>query len=247
LGKVGKEVRRCAEADEDLAVVGAVDETNDDVEFAALAEAPLRDVDVVIDFSGGDAVLALVEAAAAADPSPRLVVGSSGWGGDEKTVRRIVLERDLSFLHGANFSIGTAVFMRLADAAADLLARAGGFDVALLDVHHRHKKDMPSGTALRIAAAVAESTAEKTGILTGTADRPIASDELHVACLRVGENMGYHELIFDAPGEVIRLSQQTRGRDVYAVGAILAAKWLMRREEPSFYTFDQALEDMLYG
>jgi 4-hydroxy-tetrahydrodipicolinate reductase len=247
LGKVGKEVRARARADEGFAVVGAVDVENDAAEFATFAEAPLDDVDMVIDFSGGDAVLALVEAAAAADPSPRLVVGSSGWGGDEGKVRRGVFERGLFFLHGANFSVGTAVFMRLANAAAELFARAGGFDVALLDVHHRHKKDMPSGTALKIAAAVAERTAEKSGVLTGVADRPISSDELHVASLRVGENMGYHELIFDAAGEVVRLSQQTRNRAVYAAGAIMAAKWLMRQKEPAFYTFDRALEDMLYG
>lgn len=247
LGKVGKEVRSRAEADEDLAVVGAVDEEVCDAEFATLAEAPLAEADVVIDFSHGDAVLGLVEAAAAVDSPPRLVIGTSGWGSDEDRVRGVVLERGLFLLHGANFSVGTAVFMRLANAAAELFARAGGFDVALLDVHHRHKQDMPSGTALKIAEAVAERTASKSGILTGGGDRPVAPDELHVASLRVGENMGYHELIFDAPGEVVRLSQQTRGRDVYAAGAIAAAKWLMRREEPAFYTFDQVLEDMLYG
>lgn len=247
LGKVGALVRSHAEADGAFDVVCAVDAENADADFAAAGEAPLADADVIVDFSHADALAGLLEAVAAADPRPRVVVGTSGWEGDEARVRQIVRDARLFFLYGANFSVGTAIFMRLANVAAELFDRAGGFDVALLDVHHRHKKDMPSGTAKKIAAAVLERTTSKARILTGVVDRAIAPDELHVNCLRLGENKGYHELYFDAPSEVVRLSQQTRDRGVYAAGALAAAKWLMRQHEPAFYTFDQALEDILYG
>ncbi len=247
LGKVGALVRSRAEADADLDVVCAVDGESADADFAALAEAPLDKAEVIIDFTHADAVAPLVEAVAAANPRARVVVGTSGWEGDEDRVRQIVRDAGLFFLYGANFSVGTAIFMRLVNVAAELFDRAGGFDVGVLDVHHRHKRDMPSGTAKKIAAAVLERSAAKAKILAGVADRAIAPDELHVNCLRVGENKGYHELYFDAPSEVVRLSQQTRDRGAYAAGAVAAAKWLMRRREPAFYTFDQALEDILYG
>ncbi len=247
LGKVGALVHSYAEADADVAVVGVVDRENAEADFATPAEAPLAETQVIIDFTHADAVAGLVETVAAVNPRARVVVGTSGWEGDEERVRQIVRDGRLFFLYGANFSLGTAIFMRLANVAAELFDRAGGFDVAVLDVHHRHKEDMPSGTAKKIAAAVLERTASKAKILTGVAERPIAPDELHVNCLRLGENKGYHELYFDAPSEVVRLSQQTRDRGVYAAGAITAAKWLMRQREPAFYTFDQALEDILYG
>lgn len=247
LGKVGALVRSYAEDDAEVEVVGAVDAESAAADFATLAEAPLAEAEVVIDFTHGNAVLSLVETVAAVNPRVRVVVGTSGWEGQEESVRRIVRDAGLFFLYGANFSVGTAIFMRLANVAAELFDRAGGFDVAVLDVHHRHKKDMPSGTAKKIAAAVLERTATKTKVLTGITERPIAPDELHVNCLRLGENKGYHEVYFDAPSEVVRLSQQTRDRGVFAAGALTAAKWLMRQREPAFYTFDQALEDILYG
>lgn len=247
LGKVGTLVRSRAEADAAFDVVCAVDAENAEAEYASARDAPLAGADVIIDFSRADALAGLLEAVAAADPRPHVVVGTSGWERDEEHVRQIVRDGRLFFLYGANFSVGTAIFMRLANVAAELFDRAGGFDVAVLDIHHRHKKDMPSGTAKKIAAAVLERTASKARILTGVAERPIAPDELHVSCLRLGENKGFHELYFDAPSEVVRLSQQTRDRGVYAAGALAAAKWLTRQREPAFYTFDQALEDILYG
>jgi 4-hydroxy-tetrahydrodipicolinate reductase len=247
LGKVGNLVRSCAQEDAGVEVVATVDAENAGADFATLAEAPLTAAEIIIDFTRADAVLRLVETVAAVNPGVRVVVGTSGWEGDEDRVRRVVCDAGLFFLYGANFSVGTAIFMRLANVAAELFDRAGGFDVAVLDVHHRHKKDMPSGTAKKIAEAVLARTASKAKVLTGIAERPIAPDELHVNCLRLGENKGYHELYFDAPSEVVRLSQQTRDRGVYAAGALTAAKWLMRQKEPAFYTFDQALEDILYG
>lgn len=247
LGKVGSLVRSYAEGGAEFDVVAAVDAESAAADYAALAEAPLVEAEAIIDFTHADAVLGLVETVAAVNPRVRLVVGTSGWEGDEERVRQVVRDAGLFFLYGANFSVGTAIFMRLANVAAELFDRAGGFDVAVLDVHHRHKKDMPSGTAKKIAEAVLERTGAKAKILTGITERPIAPDELHVNCLRLGENKGYHELYFDAPSEVVRLSQQTRDRGVYAAGALTAAKWLVRQREPAFYTFDQALEDMLYG
>jgi 4-hydroxy-tetrahydrodipicolinate reductase len=79
----------------------------------------------------------------------------------------------------------------------------------------------------------------KNKILYGMQDRAIEKDELHVNCLRLGENKGFHEVIFDSEAEVIKIANQTRDRGGFARGAIMGMKWLMDQDEPGYYTFDE--------
>jgi 4-hydroxy-tetrahydrodipicolinate reductase len=246
VGRVGRLVLALAKADPELEVAAAVD-ADGAGDYRELEEVDLAGVDAIVDFSHASAVEALVRSVAAAEGRVRVVTGTSGWEKDEGRVRESVARRGLYFLHGANFAVGTAVFMHLAGVAAEIFERAGGFDAAVLEIHHRHKKDMPSGTARKLAAALAERLASKKRVLYGHAERAIAPEELHVGCLRLGDNKGFHEVYFDAPGEVVRLSQQTRDRGAYASGALLALKWLMARVAPGYYTFEDVMEDKLYG
>ncbi len=247
LGKVGRAVRAAAAADARVNVVGTIDIAAPDATARAPDAALLARADAVIDFSRGDAVWPLVETVARERKAVRVVTGTSGWDADEGRIRAAVRDAGLYFLYGANFSLGTAVFMRLAEIAADLFGRAGGFDVAVLDVHHRHKADMPSGTARKIAAGILARFPGKTEALYGAGAGPVSPHQVHVASLRVGENKGFHEVRFDADGEVVTLSQQTRDRGAYGVGALAALKWLTRQKEPGYYTFDDVLEETVYG
>lgn len=247
LGKVGRKVRDLAAADAEVEVVATIDAAAPDATARDLTAAILDGADVVVDFTRGDAVLPLVETVARAGGNVRVVSGTSGWQNDEARVREVVARSGLYFLYGANFSLGTALFARAVAFAADIFGRAGAFDVALRDVHHRHKADMPSGTALHLARAILAHFPEKKEVVTGHAAGPLGREQLHVTCLRVGENLGFHEVVFDASAEVITISHQTRDRGAYAAGALRAAKWLARRAEPGFYTFDQLVEEMLYG
>jgi 4-hydroxy-tetrahydrodipicolinate reductase len=245
VGRVGRLVLERAQADPDFAVAATVDASGA-ADFRELGRVDLAAVDAVVDFSHASAVEPLVRAVAAAG-RVRLVSGTSGWEKDEGRVRELVAAHGLYFLHGANFAVGTAAFMRLVGLAAELFDRAGGFDAAVWEVHHRHKKDMPSGTARKLAASLVARLGAKTRVLYGHAERAPEPDELHVGCLRLGDDKGFHEVVFDAPGEVVRLSQQTRDRGAYADGALRAVKWLMARKEPGYYTFDDVMEDTLYG
>ncbi len=243
VGRVGRLVRELAQADpaiELVAVVARGDAPN-------VKEADLKGADALVDFTHGDNVLDVVAAVAAAGGGVRVVTGTSGWGDDEARVRELVRAHRLYFLYGANFALGTALFTRVVGGAATMFNAVGDFDAAVFEVHHRHKRDMPSGTAKKLAAAILARFDAKKRVLYGTSPAAVAPDQLHIACLRLGENKGYHEVRFDSPDEVVTISQQTRDRGAYARGALAAVKWLMRQDEPGYYTFDDVVEDILHG
>jgi 4-hydroxy-tetrahydrodipicolinate reductase len=112
-----------------------------------------------------------------------------------------------------NFSVGVAVFARVAERAAALLAPLSAFDAHVLETHHSAKKDAPSGTG----AMLRDVMAAQLGRVV-----PVTS-------VRTGSVPGTHELIFDAPFEQIRLTHEARDRRVFADGALLAARWLIGR------------------
>jgi 4-hydroxy-tetrahydrodipicolinate reductase len=245
LGKMGQLVLDQSRSDRAFEVVTTIDPNHPDADVKTIEQTSLSHTDALIDFTSGEAVLPIVQAAAGQNPELKIIIASSNWDQAKEQVKELVQKNQLYFLYGANFSVGTALFMRLVNEAADLFSRFKGYDVGLLDIHHRHKADMPSGTAKTIAQNIIDRFPAKKSILYGHADRRIEPDELHVNCLRLGENKGFHEVYFDNESEVIQLSQQTRDRGSYAAGALLAAKWLMKQTTPGYYTFDQVIEEMV--
>ncbi len=244
-GKVGRLVVSAAEQDPSLRVVAIVDPHATDATHRVMQDVNLKNVDAIIDFSSGQGVMELLEEVAAHHPEIRLVVGTSGWTGQRDEVMRLVQERQLYLLYGANFSVATALFARMVRQASMMLGRFAEFDPAILEIHHRHKVDMPSGTAKALAEIVLEEFIVKKSCLFGHADRAIRDDELHVACLRQGENQGMHQVIFDSGTDVITLTQQTLDRSTYASGALMAMQWFRQQMEPGYYTFDRVIEEML--
>jgi 4-hydroxy-tetrahydrodipicolinate reductase len=240
-GNVGAVLKELAISDSRVNVVSVIAHAN----FTAMDKSALKDADVIIDFSHGTAVLPLVQFVAKHNPNVRIVTGSSGWHNNIEKVRLVVDEKHLFFLYGANFSIGTALYMEIVRYSAKLFNKFSGFDPALLDVHHHLKKDMPSGTARNIAQIIVDETDSKNSVLYGMQEEPIRPDQLHVNCLRVGANKGSHEVYFDAADEVVTMTQQTRDRGAYASGSIEAALWLMQRDKPGFYTFDQYIQEII--
>jgi len=244
-GKVGQEVKLKAEQDSAWNIIAVVDPTMPSASHQELVTEILTQSDVIIDFSHGNAILPLVQRIATYAPHVRLVLGTSAWNQDSEAIRKLVSDHGLFFLYGANFSIATALFMHLVRHASTLCNAFPGFDPSLLDIHHRHKKDMPSGTAKVIAQDIVDRTDSKNTILYGMEDRAIRPEELHVSCLRTGENKGFHQVTFDSMDEVVTLSQQNRDRGAYALGALQAGQWLMQQTTPGFYTFDDCINKTL--
>lgn len=183
--------------------------------------------------AAAEVVLEFTRPAAAADNLLRLaalglpvVAGTTGWGDHLPEIAAAFKSGKGALLYSANFSVGVQLFIRAAAAVTREFKGRAEFEEFILEAHHKLKLDAPSGTALRLQEAVRQADGERTF--------PITS-------IRAGTNPGVHTVTFEAAGETISLEHASRGRDAFAMGALLAAEWLRRRR--GVYRF----EEMLFG
>jgi 4-hydroxy-tetrahydrodipicolinate reductase len=205
---------------------------------------PVRDslglgqrLDVVVDFSTPEATLALLPTCV--ERRIPVVVATTGFSSEQrKEVESAAHQTALLF--SPNLSLSVNVLFALVRQAATLLADKG-FDVEIVERHHRYKKDAPSGTALHFARIVQEAMGQ-TELRYGreglVGERP--PTEIGVHALRAGDNVGEHTIIFGAVGEALELVHKGYSRDSYARGALLAAKFLSGKP-PGRYTMNDVL------
>lgn len=182
-----------------------------------------KGIDVCIDFTMPEAVVDNVHRVAALGVN--LVVGTTGWHKHQAEIRKVIEQAGVGMVYGANFSIGVNLFYRLARAAAEIFAPFPMYDPFLTESHHKMKKDAPSGTALEISRQIQPYFVDR--------DIPVAS-------VRAGYIPGTHELGFDSEADSVVLRHTARGRQGFAEGALLAAKWVVGKK--GFYSFAEVLE-----
>lgn len=161
-----------------------------------------------------------------------VVSGTTGWGARREGVEATVREeasRGAALLHAPNFSVGVQLFFRLARAAGRLLESVESLDVHVLEVHHRHKLDHPSGTARHLAEILVEEISRKERWEEGLGEGMVDPAVLQVASVRSGENAGTHVIGIEGPDERMELRHEARGRSGFARGAVQAAEWLHGR------------------
>ncbi|HXG08658.1 MAG TPA: 4-hydroxy-tetrahydrodipicolinate reductase [Gemmataceae bacterium] len=191
------------------------------------AELPLKQrLDVMIDFSTPEGTMAVLPVCVGRRIP--LVVATTGHTAAQ---RREIEEaaHEIPLLMAPNMSMGVNVLLKLVGEAATVL-RDRGFDVEIVERHHRFKKDSPSGTALQFARVVQEAmgqTALRHGREGLVGERP--ANEIGVHSIRVGDNVGEHTIIFSTLGETLELTHKAHTRDCYARGALQAAKYLAHR------------------
>ncbi len=182
----------------------------------------LRTADVAIEFTGPDAAFDnIVRCIEAGVP---VVSGSTGWLDRMDEVRRLVTERRGAFFYASNFSKGVWLFMRAAEMLSRLMAPHDEYRPAIEEVHHVHKKDAPSGTAITLAERVLLHLDCLTGWTTAGED-----GKLSIHARREGEVPGTHTLRFDSPIDSIELTHRAHSREGFASGALDAAEWLVGR------------------
>jgi len=196
-GRMGKTVRGLGTNDRDIDIVAKCD-------LGDAIEPAMRTCDVAIDFSHADAIDEICRAAFKNLKS--LVIGTTGHSPQQ---RRTIEEtaRLVPIVFASNFSVGVNVLFWLTRRAAELLGP--DFNSEIVETHHKKKKDAPSGTA----KAVAE-------ILKAAQNR-----EIPIQSIREGDVVGEHNVIFDGPGERLELAHRAASRDIFARGALRAAKW----------------------
>jgi 4-hydroxy-tetrahydrodipicolinate reductase len=222
-GAMGQLVAKLAgEQGHQVALTLDIDDANRGVEDLANA---LRACNVAIDFSVADTVLKNAEACACAGVP--IVVGTTGWQSQVDDVQRMVTEHNGALIYGANFSVGVQVFYRLAARAAELFRDLESYDAFIEEVHHKRKRDAPSGTALQLRNLVAEGCGR---------DVPVTST-------RAGYIPGTHRLGFDSAADQITLTHAARSREGFAAGALVAARWIVGRK--GVYEFSEVFDEIL--
>jgi len=205
----------------DAAVVAGLPEGG--VVIASAWDCP---ADVVIDFSLPEAVAGII-AACEARRVP-LVVATTGLTATDHD-RIAAASRTIPVLQSPSMSLAVNISMDLVSRAATLLARVGGrTDVEIIECHHRHKEDAPSGTALKFGAIVREGMGQEREA-HGREGRPGArpADEIGYHAVRAGDNPGEHTILFGMEGESFAVNVRATSRDCYARGALAAAAFLV--------------------
>lgn len=237
LGRMGERVRAALEREPSLVLGAAVEdashpgqgsELEDGVVVGSDLAAACAQCDIVIDFSVPR--VALASARAAADAGAAWVSGTTGLSAADAEALDALGER-IPVLRAANFSVAVNVLIWLAREAATRLG--DGYDAEILELHHAAKRDAPSGTALRLAEAVARGRGDDAGrplVLERAGEvgaRPAGA--IGVQTLRGGDNAGEHTVFFIGSGERVELSHRSHTRDHFAAGAVRAAAWLVGR------------------
>jgi 4-hydroxy-tetrahydrodipicolinate reductase len=218
---MGKIIERLAvEKGHEIAVI--IDEADANL-FAGEVAEKLKGSEVAIDFTVGIAVPRNVEACLRA--SVPVVVGTTGWQEDRALIEKMVRDGNGAMVFGANFSIGVNLFYRIADFAAELLAKFPEYEVFIEEQHHSRKKDAPSGTALKVKEVVSKHV--------------VVGD---IAATRAGNIPGTHRVGFDGLADQIILEHTARSREGFAFGAIVAAEWIVGKS--GFFEFDDVIDEI---
>jgi 4-hydroxy-tetrahydrodipicolinate reductase len=209
--------------------------------FRALPARGLGKVDVAFEFtrpeSAEENVLALLARNVA------VVSGTTGWEPTSAALRSAIRRSRAGAVVAPNFSLGMALFYRVAAEAARLYLTIPGYDPYVVEAHHRGKVDAPSGTARRLAGIVARAGGKRRGVREGAPSPPLAPGDVHVVSVRAGSEAGEHTVGFDGEHDVIALRHRSRGRGALALGAVLAAEWIEGRR--GLHGFEEVVDALV--
>jgi 4-hydroxy-tetrahydrodipicolinate reductase len=233
-GRMGQAIRTAVE-DDSLVTIASQLEDGD-----AITDAAFDNIDVAIDFSSHDATLALVQAAARRRVP--LVIGTTGHS-DAERAAILPFTVQIPIVWSGNYSLGVNPFNYLVKCAAKVLTSS--YDVEILEMHHRHKADAPSGTAGKLIEIIREARAiSEDQVVYGRNGLigPRPEFEIGVHSIRGGDVVGDHTVIFAGEGERIELTHRASQRAIFATGALRAAKWVVYKKIPSgLYGMDDVL------
>jgi 4-hydroxy-tetrahydrodipicolinate reductase len=199
-GRMGKTITDLANGDPKIDIIARCD-LGDPIEPA------MRNCDVGIDFSHAGAITEIC--AAALQHRKPLVIGTTGHSTEQRdTIEETA--RSVPIVFASNFSIGVNVLFWLTRKAAEQL---GGFDVAIVEMHHKLKKDAPSGTAKTLAEVLKATKKTKR--------------EIPIQSIREGDIVGEHTINFSGPAERLELTHRAASREIFARGALRAAQWII--------------------
>jgi len=231
-GRMGQALVACAENFRELEIAGQVDQGDD-------LRSVIAGGDVVIDFSSHTATPGIVELCARHKKA--VVIGTTGHSESEQSAIRN-LKSAIPMVWASNFSTGVNTLFWLTRKAAEILGPA--FDLEIIEMHHRLKKDAPSGTARTLVEILAEVRKLQPGQAARHGREGITGErtgsEIGIHSIRGGDVVGDHTVIFANAGERLELTHKASSRDTFANGALRAALWAVK-QKPGLYSMQDVL------
>jgi len=231
-GRMGQTLVASAERHPELQVVGQIDLGDDLLPL-------IKEADAVVDFSFHDATAQF--AAVCAEHQKALVIGTTGHSDAEKS-RISSLKSNIPMVWASNYSTGVNTLFWLARKAAEILGP--NFDLEVVEMHHRMKKDAPSGTAATLAEILAAVRKQQLSKVIRHGRQGIVGErtpaEIGMHSLRGGDVVGDHTVIFAANGERLELTHKASSRETFAQGALRAAQWVVH-QKPGLYDMQDVL------
>lgn len=194
---------------------------------ARLKETPnresLKDADVVIEFSNPEAAFENIKVCL--ENKIPVICGTTGWLDKKPEIERIAAEQNSAFLYGSNFSLGVNLFFAINEKLAKLMNNVDEYQCQLEEIHHIHKKDAPSGTAISIAEGIIENSKYEAWKLDETKDK-----ELGIFAIREDEVPGTHSVFYRSEVDEIEIKHTAFNRNGFALGAVIAAEWIVGKQ-----------------
>lgn len=237
-GTMGQVLTKCVADDEELELVAGISPKHHDVDgfntYSSFADVK-EDSDVVIDFSNPLALDGILEYCL--KTKTPVVLATTGYN-DEEMEKIHEAAKQIPVFLSFNMSLGVNILLKLVKEAAKNLAN---FDIEIIEKHHNKKVDSPSGTAVMIANAVKEIR-EQSEFIYGRHGRTgkRQQNEVGIHAVRGGTIVGEHSAIFAGNDEILEINHSARSKNVFAEGAIAAAKYLVN-QKPGFYNMDDML------
>lgn len=236
-GSMGKVLTKCANEDSELEIVCGSSKDDLDVPFKTYHKMSEVEelADVIIDFSHHSTIDDTLSYAI--KTKTPIVIATTGFN-DEELEKIKESSNIIPIFHSSNMSLGVNVLIKLVKEAAKAL---NGFDIEIIEKHHNKKLDAPSGTAVMIANGVKEVLPDSEYIYGrhGRSDKR-SSNEIGIHAIRGGTIVGEHTTIFAGHDEVVEIKHSAQSKDIFAKGAIAAAKFLVK-QEAGYYNMNNML------
>ena len=247
-GRMGHALLEGVFADADLQLHGALDRAdspqigqdagaalgkNTGVKITSDIAAALKGADVLVDFTRPEASIIYLEACKQA--SVKYVIGTTGFT-EEQKAQIAAAGKEVAIVFAPNMSVGVTLLINLVEQAAKVLN--DGYDIEVVEMHHRYKVDAPSGTALRLGEAAAQGLGQDLKDCAIYAREGVTGEreagKIGFATLRGGDVVGDHTVVFAGIGERVEITHKASSRATFALGALRAAKFLANKKSGLF-------------
>jgi 4-hydroxy-tetrahydrodipicolinate reductase len=225
-GKMGKTIERFA-LQRGHSITVRIDKDNtDDIYSDAFKSS-----DTAIEFSVPET--AFYNVSTALNLGVPVVCGTTGWLDRLDEAKQLCEKQKLAFIYSSNFSLGVNIFFYINRRLAEVMKKYPEYSVSIEEIHHTHKKDAPSGTAVTLA----EDILNHINLAKWSLDRE--ENSLHISAVREGEVPGTHSVMYENNIDLITIRHEAKSRDGFALGAVIAAEFALGKQ--GFYTMKEVL------